>query len=307
MYGYVGATPELTRSIGHFEHQGMFTLALKRTLTTERMSTLCNALGIQGIGTIEQMSRDSSQFVSSCVSRGYYGDSTQNTNDYRTKIVIKRDATPLKKAAIICGYNDIVSLCNKWMGIDENDGIIIDTPTVAQKSRNYATVGDILADRNNFGKAIRDLTILLEDGDLWTSSAEALIDKGIEIYIDQKAISLNEMKGEFYLSSIKEVKLSDFLTNIESIGCESIATRIYDRLQELKANVIFKRKENFVGKNEVANWCKINEVSHLYDRLIELGFDSMDKLRCLDDQTCTELGIKGFDRISLMKKIKTMH
>lgn len=307
MIRWLGATPAMKRSLTRFSGIDEFRTALLQTITKTQVEALLCASGASEIFYLKNKNLDVSTFIRFCESKFWFQQQDRGAPSEPYKILQSRDASALKTIALICDYNDIVILCNQWMGLDDSDGLILEVPQQAvPKNHTYTTVGDILADRNNFGKVIRDLTILLEDVDRWTISAEALLDAGIDVHIDQQAISQREMKGEFYLESIRGVKLTDFLPNIEFIGCESIATRIYDRLQELKANVIFKRKEAFAGKNEVANWCKLNDVSHLYDQLIGLGFDSLEKLKTMDDQTCTELGIKGFARISLMKKIKTI-
>jgi hypothetical protein len=187
MQTYAGATPQMAASVRSYEHQGMFFLALQKELTKERMQALCHAMGIQAAGTVEEMCSKPYNFTSALYGRGLIREDKSYSN-----LVRARDATALKGAAIRCGYNTIVIICNKWMGIDENSGIDLEMheQTLTSQSavttlRNYATIGDILADKNNFGRPVRDLTILLEDGDLWTVSAEKLIEAGIDISVDQ--------------------------------------------------------------------------------------------------------------------------
>jgi len=167
----------------------------------------------------------------------------------------------------------------------------------------YETVNDILLDEDNFGLIIMNMYLKLET--MWEASVSRFIELGIDIPIDQNTISQKKMKGKFYLESLKNVKLIDFLSNLDAIGCELVKD-IDAKLQELNSNVVREKKVSFSGKNEVAKWCSENNLSHLYDQLISLGFDSLAKLKQLDDQSCTEMGIKGFSRIELKNKVNLL-
>ncbi len=176
-------------------------------------------------------------------------------------------------------------------------------PLQKKVGRKYETVSDLIDDEDNFGLIIMNLYLQLEN--LWEKSMTRFIELGIDIPIDQNTMSQKKMKGKFYLESLRNIKLSDFLSNLDAIGCQSVKD-IDSKLQELNTSFVREKKEVFSGKNEVAKWCSENNLSHLYDQLIGLGFDSLEKLKCLDDQSCTEMDIKGFPRIELMKKVNLL-
>lgn len=176
-------------------------------------------------------------------------------------------------------------------------------PYLNKVSRKYETVGDIIGDEDNFGLIIMNLYLQLEN--LWPKSVEKFIESRIDVRIDANTISQKAMKGKFYLESIKYIKLSDFLSNLDSIDC-ALVKDIDAKLNELNNNVIREKKTSFSGQNEVASWCADNDLSHLYNQLLTLGFDSLVKLKHLDEQSCTEMGIKGYSRIELMKKINLL-
>lgn len=306
MYKYVAANDAMKKSIGFFEHEGIFSLHLQKLLTKNIMKSLLSALGCKYEGQIEQYSKDGFSFTSYLHSQMHVTEKCSPCcyPNYE-KIIYSRNAIVLKNAAIQCGFNDIVVACNKWMGLDENDGIA--QVGVAQETgqkkidRKYETVDDILNDEDNFGLIVMNLYIQLEK--LWTKSVEKFIESNINIQIDQNVISQKTMKGKFYLNSIKNVKLTDFLSNLDSIEC-SLVKDIDQKLNQLNANVVHDKKVSFSGKNEVASWCSDNGYSHVYDKLIELGFDSLSTLSKLDDTSCQEMGLKGRFRIDLLEKVK---
>ena len=309
MHKYIGANDSMKKSIGFFEHEGMFSIHLGKHLTKDIMRALLKALGCEGAGTIEQNSRDQFSFTGYLHNCMYVSEKASSGSypNYE-KIVYSRDAAALKNVASQCGYNDIVVACNRWMGLDDNDSIPIQSVMAVatenkKKLGKYDIVDDIISDEDNFGLIIMNLYLKLEN--IWEDSMKRFIELGIDIPIDQNTISQRKMKGKFYLESLKNIKLSDFLSNLDAIGCPLVKD-IDAKLQELNSNVVRFKKASFSGKNEVASWCSDNGLSHLYDQLISLGFDSLAKLKQLDDQSCTEMGIKGFGRIELMKKINLL-
>lgn len=183
----------ILESLKAFEHKGHFQLKLQEYLNKDRMITLCHAIGIVGLGTIEETCQDAFSFTNMLIGRGYIHESKtwNGTTSYSTSIA-SRDADGLKKAAKACGYNDIIMLCNKWAGIDPNDGIVTEIP---EKPSNPKAVNE---------------------------------------------------------------------------------------------------------------WCQVNKITHLQDKFLGFGFDSLEKIKLLDTQACIEMDITGYARISLMKKIMTI-
>jgi hypothetical protein len=121
----VGINDRMNLSIGHFEHQGMFSLAIDRIIDKEMRKNILMHLGCTGAGSIESYSSRCIEFDCYLHSRGIVSeDKKTNWSGYEsTTIVENRDATKLKDAAMALGYVALVQLCNKWMGLDENDGV----------------------------------------------------------------------------------------------------------------------------------------------------------------------------------------
>lgn len=133
----IGDNDAMRRSMGHFEHEGLFSIALNDMLKKDIMIALFKAMGITGEGTIYQNSKDGFCFTGYLHSCGFISETVKQTRGYPNyeKTIYSRDAKPLKKAAIILGYNNIVIACNRWMGLeDEYDGVVLQVLSIPNDS-----------------------------------------------------------------------------------------------------------------------------------------------------------------------------
>lgn len=86
-----------------FKSYGNFSSRLREETTKEMRKKLLIELGIKAVGTLENYSESSSEFSAYLFAAGIVTDGNKN-----------RDATKLRDAAIILGYEEIVNMCNIW-------------------------------------------------------------------------------------------------------------------------------------------------------------------------------------------------
>ena len=124
----IGENERMQLSVKHFEHQGMFSIALGDETDKEIRQNLLMHLGVTAPGTLEGYSFSNMNFY------GYLNGAmivreeaeTSYSNYNRVTKVQNRDAIQLRDAAIALNYINIVIICNRWMGLDDNSGMVAD-------------------------------------------------------------------------------------------------------------------------------------------------------------------------------------
>jgi len=137
----VSANDRMKTSIEHFKHHGIFSLAIDHIIDKEMRKNILMQLGCTGAGSIESYSSRCIEFDCYLHSRGIVSeDKKTEWSGYQSRTIIEnRDATKLKDAAIALGYVALAQLCNKWMGLDENDGVTIIAPEPSKQSQQVQT------------------------------------------------------------------------------------------------------------------------------------------------------------------------
>ena len=126
----------MEQSIALFEHIGMFYIALKKLMTDEHRKNIISIIDpTLGPGDIEQRT--------AWINFNSFLQQYRAVSDSKSGTI--RDAVKLKDAAKKAGYYDVVSLCNKWMGLPEEsvpesemDGELkIVEGCIVYKNKNY--------------------------------------------------------------------------------------------------------------------------------------------------------------------------
>lgn len=126
----VGENERMQLSAKHFEHQGMFSLKLGDETDKEIRRNLLLHMGITAPGTLESYSCDDLNFFSYLWGAMIVSEEKQEKwygSGYITTVK-NRDATQLRDAAAAHNYVNIVTICNRWMGLDDSDGMKIAKP-----------------------------------------------------------------------------------------------------------------------------------------------------------------------------------
>ena len=121
----IGENERMQISAKHFEHQGIFSLKLGKEIDEDILRNLLMQFGVTSPGSISAYSRSKIEFFAFLNMQLIVTEQKQSNGygDNRVTKIISRDATKLRDAAINLNYINIVTLCNRWMGLDDIAGM----------------------------------------------------------------------------------------------------------------------------------------------------------------------------------------
>lgn len=325
----IGSTPEMENSIKNYEHQGMFLLDLMKFLTADERKNLATGLGFWP-SDIDSSARSSSQFNSILICRGIISDDTRHENDYTTKKVYKRDAHKLKEVASNLGYTEVVKACNKWMGIDENDGIKHQQPVIQQINNNSNNENKLLLPPERLIDALNRSEYISVFAKIFLKMNETNLNnnnKGWQIFLNYlpnaSADIPFDMKNRIYSDKSKnpsEEVVTFIATNTtltidkfcEIIQDEKFGLKKYaDKLNGIhkKSTELFNKKssEIYDNKTEIHCWCNKKNLQHLIPIFEKEGIDTLEVVSALNETDLEKMGItKIGDRIKIRKAIESL-
>ena len=134
----IGENDRMQISVKHYPHQGMFTLALGDEMDREIRRKLLMHMGVTAPGTLESYSHNDLDFFGYLQGAMIVNEEKETKwsgSGYTTRVK-SRDATQLRDAAAAQNYVNIVNMCNRWMGLDDNTGLKTDTKAVEAKQES---------------------------------------------------------------------------------------------------------------------------------------------------------------------------
>lgn len=334
MKQYVGLTPQMQKSIGHFEHQGMFQLRLNKILTSEQRKNLAIQLEFWP-SDIDNAGRDAFSFTSTLYSRGIYGERADNRYDDTKRCYVNnvssRYADGLKKAAIQLGYTEVIKACNGWMGLDENDGIpqtvpeavVVQQPSSGQVIDNRLILPpERLRDAINhkeFNQTFARIFIELNELNPKTNLTgwQTLMNLSLTIEFSAK------LKSDLFSSTTRnpaELLVTYIAQNTVmtlNVFCDIIKNpqiglgKYADQLASIHEKCVEKFKAHseqmYADKSEIYGWCNQKDLAFLIPTLEKEGFSALEDIADITEKDLENLGITQMgQRKKIMRAISTL-
>jgi hypothetical protein len=332
MKQYVGLTPQMQNSIGHYEHQGMFQIALNRILTEEQRKNLAIQLEFWP-SDIDRAVRDAYAFTSTLHNRGIYGERVDNRYDDAKRCYVNtvsdRYAHNLKKAAIQLGYVEVTKACNRWMGLDENDGVPQTVPQVVQQQNSNPTIDNRLIqpperlrdalNHQDFNQTFARIFIELNELNPKTNLTgwQTLMNQFLTLEFSPKLKSdlfsgTSKNPSELLVMFIAQNTVTTLSAFCDIIKNPQIGLAKYaDQLASIHAKCIEKFKAHseqmYSDKSEIYGWCNQKDLAFLIPILEKEGFSALEDIADITEKDLEDLGVTLMgQRKKIMRAISTL-